>query len=78
MARNKPGTPVIFSNHGSPVNDFVESPQTRQLVTLQKQLEKKSIQARNLSSDLENEKAVKVDLVQEIEGLINERNQKEE
>ena len=68
MARNKPGSPVIFSNHGSPVKDFVESPQTRQLVTLQKQLEEKNIQARNLRSDLENEKAAKADLVVSVAG----------
>jgi len=58
VGKPSPGSPVIFSSSGSgsPLKDFLDSPQTRQLATYQRMLEERNAQTRILRTELETEK----------------------
>jgi len=74
VGKPSPGSPVIFSSSpgggsGSPLKDFLDSPQTRQVATYQKMVEERNVQTRMLRTELENEKTERQFLFEEANRL---------
>jgi len=67
VGKPSPGSPVIFSSSGnnSPLKEFLDSPQTRQLATYQRMLEERNAQTRLLRTELETEKTERQFVVEE-------------